>query len=93
MDVPFNSWEEPEEPRVERPNHADIQRVARRLADTELRRREGLLAGKRPDREPAPSRNWVKTLLIIILIPVFLLFAYYGLKILLLLIVAMENTH
>ncbi|MEI9475062.1 MAG: hypothetical protein WCO26_00585 [Deltaproteobacteria bacterium] len=88
MDVPFNSWEEPG---VERPNHADIQRVARRLGNAELRRTERLLVGKRLDPEPPPSRNSLRTLLIIILIPAFLLFAYYGLKILLLLIIAMEN--
>ena len=93
MDVPHNLWEETEEPSAERPNHADIQRIARRLGNAELRRTERLLAGNRPDPEPSPSGNSVKPLLIIILIPVFLLFAYYGFKILLLLIIAMENTY
>jgi hypothetical protein len=85
MEVPYNT----EEPRVETQHHRDIQRITKRLRNAESRNVR-LLAGtsERPDAHHFSLPNSLKTVLKIILFPVL---AYCGFKILLLLIIAVDN--
>ena len=87
MEVPFNPTEEP---RTQR-NHTDIQEIARRLRDSNSHRiiESPGRPTQRAESSPTSLLNLVKRALKIIL---FLIGFYYGLKIILLLIIAMENS-
>jgi hypothetical protein len=85
MDVPYNT----DEPVIQR-NPREIRELARRLrdsgADRIVRPRRGLAETPKKSFRP-----WVKKVICALSIPVFLIMAYYGFKILLLVLIALEN--
>lgn len=85
MEVPYNT----DEPRTER-NQREIREVARRLRDSGSDRiiKPPRRLAETPQKAFSP---WVKKVIYALLIPVCLVVAYYGFKILLLVLIALEN--